>query len=86
MQSRCGKGEWTGRDKDRYAGRADLRAVGGVKDRTQEPEAEKRSVARGGTQGREWVGLNSTSPLAWRCGLPSQFHAAHAALVPIGRS
>jgi hypothetical protein len=75
--------------KDRYAQSMSFWAVWGEKDRMQEQEAEKRSVARRGTQGREWVGLNSTyvSPLAWRVvRLPSQFHAANEALNPFGHS
>jgi hypothetical protein len=57
MRSKYAGGEWTGRV------RTDMRGVraqsgGRAKDRMQEPEADKRRVGRGGTQGREWVGLN----------------------------
>ena len=44
--------------KDRYAGSKRRERGWKEKDRTQEGKAEKRSVASGVKQGREWVGLN----------------------------
>jgi hypothetical protein len=67
MQSRYAAAIGMSGGEDRYAVGVHLKGGGVKRTDTRVDQKGEDGVARGCAQGREWVGLNDASPLAWRC-------------------